>query len=152
MDRYVVKIRRGNKLYIFMFRAEKSVRARERLIERSFYKEHNEKLLKNLTHHEIMIVDLPKDLRNDGNKYHIHTSKLDSIDYVCWTGQMGNLDHAQTVIKLWTLGSVYHHLNSRNFTELPEKEEFNGDDLDLFSEKLMENLSAEFEIEELKKV
>ena len=72
------------------------------------------------THFEIQILsDMLINNKTCPNLLHTHPSEKHKDElYVCWTGHVPTLTDAISVIKLWSVGSVFTLQNNKDFASL----------------------------------
>jgi hypothetical protein len=92
-------------------------------------------------HYEMEILTLPPDA--EGVKLHIHP--VGQGKFICWTGQIPNLQSAQVVFKVWCLGCVYTIFQGEDFGNYLFGEKIHGD-VDLFEARLREDYEMKFEL------
>lgn len=104
--------------YKFVFLVHRSDAPGEQMIEPEFYLEHARKVYEG-THFEIELSESPAWGRIDQEvPIHIHKNPASELSFICFTGQLSNLEAALVVMRVWAMGTVYALVYKEDFASL----------------------------------
>jgi len=111
-----VQTPRGN--YNFSGEAQLTKNAQSRFIEREFYEKNCPKgTIPQGDHHEIELLK-PIIKRPATTRLHIHVHPRTKKEYVCWTGSLPTIKAAQSLFRMWCVGTAYALTHDADFAPL----------------------------------
>lgn len=103
------------------------------LIEKKFYLDFGKNIPEGL-HHEMELVEIESWRPTNSSNLHIHQSKINGRQFVCWPKQIPSLAGAIMLFKVWCVGTIYTLETGNDFGPL-----FDGKNREGFCEHMKSN-------------